>query len=144
MLRKGRILIWKGRGWRKPREREWGIIMRFGSLFVPSPSLSLSLFFFLQMNPFVFSRTTNSSQLNIHARRSREIFEQGRWRLLGRILFSILRKHSVATHLCILRLYTIIYILLCIYDSRLRESIVWIYGKFYGERAKTLNLIENY
>lgn len=117
--------------------------MRFGSLFVPSP-LSFPLFFSLQMNPFVFSRTTNSSQLNIHARRSREIFEQGRWRLLGRILFSILRKHSVATHLCILRLYTIIYILLCIFDSRLRESIVWIYGKFYGERAKTLNLIENY
>lgn len=124
MLRKGRILIWKGGGWRKPREREWGIIMRFGSLFVPSPPpLSLSLFFSLQMNPFVFSRTTNSSQLDIHARRSREIFEQGRWRLLGRILFSILRKHSVATHLCILRLYTIIYILLCIYDSWLSGSM---------------------
>lgn len=121
MLRKGRILIWKGQEWRKPREREWGIIMRFGSLFVPSPSSSLSFTVLFFANEF--SRTTNSSQLNIHARRSREIFEQGRWRLLGRILFSILRKHSVATHLCILRLYTIIYILLCIYDSWLSGSM---------------------
>lgn len=112
--------------------------MRFGSLFVPSPPpLSLSLFFSLQMNPFVFSRTTNSSQLDIHARRSREIFEQGRWRLLGRILFSILRKHSVATHLCILRLYTF-YFAYMILDCLDLWKVLWREGEDIESHRKLL------